>query len=168
MYFHVVFVSGSLKFRNVYLSVLENILILTFCFLFSSVPAAYGTSQARGWIRDAAAGICHSHSNARSELCLWLHHSSWQRWILNPLSRARDRTHVLIDTSQIHFCWATTGTPQNNFLSLFFGWISFFIKKASNFVPNDIKLAVCIFRVQQWKGAGKGSGGDWQQTLTAL
>ena len=32
-----------------------------------------------------------------------LHHSSWQRWILNPLSGARDRTRVLKDTSQVHY-----------------------------------------------------------------
>ena len=33
-----------------------------------------------------------------------LHHSSWQHWILNPLSEARNRTCILMDTSQIHFC----------------------------------------------------------------
>ena len=33
-----------------------------------------------------------------------LHHSSWQCQILNPLSEARDRTYVLMDTSQIRFC----------------------------------------------------------------
>ena len=32
-----------------------------------------------------------------------LHHSSWQYWILNPLSRARDRTRILVDTSW--FCY---------------------------------------------------------------
>ena len=32
-----------------------------------------------------------------------LHHSSWQRQILNPLSEARDRTHILMDASQIRF-----------------------------------------------------------------
>ena len=31
-----------------------------------------------------------------------LHHSSWQYRILNPLSKARDWIHVLIDSSQIH------------------------------------------------------------------
>ena len=31
-----------------------------------------------------------------------LHHSSQHRWILNSLSKARDRTHVLVDTSQVH------------------------------------------------------------------
>ena len=30
-----------------------------------------------------------------------LHYSSWQRWILNPLSEVRDRTLVLMDTSQV-------------------------------------------------------------------
>ena len=30
-----------------------------------------------------------------------LHHSSWQRQILNPLSEARDRTRILMDTSRV-------------------------------------------------------------------
>ena len=37
-------------------------------------------------------------------------HSSWQCRILNPLSKARDRTWVPMDASQISFCWATMGT----------------------------------------------------------
>ena len=49
------------------------------------------------WLKDAAAG---------------LHHNSWQRWILNPLSTARDQTRILMDASQICFPWATTGTPS--------------------------------------------------------
>ena len=39
-------------------------------------------------------------------------HSSWQCQILNPLSKARDWTCVLMDASQIHFHWAMTGTPR--------------------------------------------------------
>ena len=31
-----------------------------------------------------------------------LHHSSRQRQNLNPLSGARERTHILMDTSQVH------------------------------------------------------------------
>ena len=38
--------------------------------LFRATPTAYGSSQARGKIGAAAANLCHSHSNARSELCL--------------------------------------------------------------------------------------------------
>ena len=32
-----------------------------------------------------------------------LHHSSQQHWIPNPLSEARDQTHILLDTSQVHY-----------------------------------------------------------------
>ena len=44
-----------------------------------------------------------------------LHHSWWQRQILNPLSEARDGTYILIDTSQICFPWATTGIPEKTY-----------------------------------------------------
>ena len=40
-----------------------------------------------------------------------LHHSSGQRQILNPLSKARDQAHIQY-TGRVHFCWATTGTPR--------------------------------------------------------
>ena len=58
---------------------------LFFC-LFRATPMAYGSSQARGRIRAAAAG---------------LHHSSQQRWILNLLSEARDQICILMDASQV-------------------------------------------------------------------
>ena len=35
-----------------------------------------------------------------------------QHQILNTLSRARDRTQILMDTSQFNYHWATVGTPQ--------------------------------------------------------
>ena len=35
--------------------------------LFKAAPAACGGSQARGLIRAVAAGLYHSHNNARSE-----------------------------------------------------------------------------------------------------
>ena len=38
--------------------------------LFRATPTAYGSSQARGLIGAVAAGLHHSHSNARSELHL--------------------------------------------------------------------------------------------------
>ena len=39
---------------------------LFFVWLFRATPAACGNSQAMGWIRAAAAGLYHSHSNAVS------------------------------------------------------------------------------------------------------
>ena len=38
--------------------------------LFRATPVPYGGFQARGGIRAVAAGLCHSHSNARSKLHL--------------------------------------------------------------------------------------------------
>ena len=44
----------------------------------------------------ATATLDHSH------ICD-LHHSLWQPRVLNPLSGARDRIHILMDSSQVHF-----------------------------------------------------------------
>ena len=75
---------------------------LFYFLLFRATPAAYGSSQAKGWIGATAPGLHHSHT---------LHHSSRQRRILNPLIEARDQTRILSDTSQVHYRWATMGTP---------------------------------------------------------
>ena len=48
-----------------------------------------------------------------------LHHSSWQCQISDPLWEARDRTCILMDTSQSHFCCATTETPLEVLMSGF-------------------------------------------------
>ena len=39
-------------------------------------------------------------------------HSSRQCQILNPLSGARDQTCILMDTSWVHYRWATVGPPS--------------------------------------------------------
>ena len=41
-----------------------------------------------------------------------LHHSPRQCWIFNPMIKARDRARILVDSSQAHYCWATTGTSH--------------------------------------------------------
>ena len=42
-----------------------------FILLFRATPTEYGGFQAKGRIGAIAAGLYHSHSNTRSELCLW-------------------------------------------------------------------------------------------------
>ena len=61
-----------------------------------------------------------------SHICK-LHHSSWQCQILNPPSQARDWTCILMDVNQIHFCWATTGTPSSLILNYYFSLIFKFL-----------------------------------------
>ena len=81
-------------------------------YLFRATSMTYGICQARGWMGAIAAGLHHSHSNVVSEPYLQpTPHSSWQHWILNPLSRVRDWTCILMDTSQACDHWATMGIP---------------------------------------------------------
>ena len=44
-----------------------------------------------------------------------LHYSSRQCPVLNPLSKVRDQTHILIDASRVRYHRATMGTPKKNF-----------------------------------------------------
>ena len=62
-------------------------------FIFTTTPAVYGVSQARGLIRALPVAYA-TATLGLSHICK-LHRSLR---ILNPLSEARDRTHVLIGT----------------------------------------------------------------------
>ena len=85
--------------------------IINFFFFFGHFRAtsiAYGSSMAKGWIKATAIATAMPDP---SHICN-LYHSSQQCWILNPLSKARDRTWVLMDTSWVHYYWAMMGTPE--------------------------------------------------------
>ena len=93
-----------------------NIYLWIFFFLFGATPEAHGSSQDSGWSGGAASSLHHSHSNTRSEPYLDLCRSSGRPRILNPLTEARDQTHIFTDT-YVRFlnCWATKGTPLMKF-----------------------------------------------------
>ena len=78
-----------------------KMLIYLFICLLGAASTAYRSSQTRHWIGAAAASLHHYHSNARSKGICDLCHSLWQGRILNPLGKARDQTHILMDTSQV-------------------------------------------------------------------
>ena len=69
-----------------------------------ATPAAYGSSQARGRMGAIATGLHRRDSNTRSKPVCDLHYSSQQHQILNPLSKVRDQTHILMDPSHVHYC----------------------------------------------------------------
>ena len=71
-----------------------------------------------------------------------LHHSSWQCRILNPLSGARDRTHILMDTSRVHYHWAMKAT-----LNIYFSFeVNFTYNEIHKFL--SILLSVYTFVIQ--------------------
>ena len=85
------------------------------------------------------------------------HHSSQQRRILNSLSKARDQTRVLMDTSRVHYHWAMMGTPCSIFLIKVilikcFGEVSFlcslkkFIQISAYLFFEDFRLAYFLER----------------------
>ena len=80
---------------------------------------AYGSSQARGQIRVAQPQ--QQQIWAVSTACGAAH---WPCWILNLLSGARDPNHILMDTSWVCYCWATTETPS--LFSAVLVWYIFF------------------------------------------
>ena len=75
----------------------------------------YGSSQIpRLWVKSELQLPAYTTATwVLSHICD-LHHSSQQRWILNPVKEARDLTHIIMDTSHIHFC-CTMGTPKAAF-----------------------------------------------------
>ena len=104
---------------------LDHMGILFFSLLFRAALATCGNSQARDWIGAAAAGLCHNNTMPDPSLIFDLHHSSEQRWILNPLIEARDRIHILKDTSWIRFHCTTMGTPIWEFCLIVLGIFTF-------------------------------------------
>ena len=97
---------------------------------------AYGCSQARGLIGAIAAG---------------LHYSSWQCQILDPLSEARDWTHIFLDTSQCHYHWGMMGTQKQYFRSLF-QWNNFIkIYHAHKYILYClIEITLMFTRILLW------------------
>ena len=74
-------------------------------------PVAYGSSQPRARMGDAAASLYHSHGSAGSEPHLGLMPQPRQHQTPNPLSMARDQTCILMDISQVLNPLRHTGTP---------------------------------------------------------
>ena len=76
-----------------------------FSFFFFAISRAasmaYGGSQARGVIGAVATCLHQNHSNRDPSRVCNLHHSSRQRGIPKPLSKARDRTRNLVVPSRI-------------------------------------------------------------------
>ena len=69
-----------------------------------------------------------------------LHHSSWQNWILNSLSEARDSTSVFMDTS-----WVCNPLSRNRNSLIFIFIISFAMQKLASSTSSHSFIFVLIY-----------------------
>ena len=84
------------------MSVIIMFILLVCVSFFRAVPEAYGSSQAMDRIKSCGGKPTPQPQQHQIRSCvLDLHHSSQQRQILNPLSKARGQTRILRGTSQI-------------------------------------------------------------------
>ena len=65
---------------------------------------AYGVPRLQLQLLQLLAYTTATAAGDPSHICD-LHHNSWQCWILNLLIEARDQTCILMDTSQMCFCY---------------------------------------------------------------
>ena len=63
-------------------------ILIIIILVFRAVPTAYGSSQGMGLIRSVTAGLPTATAMPDPSHIFDLHHSSWQCWILNPVSGA--------------------------------------------------------------------------------
>ena len=66
-----------------------------------AASVAYGSSWAPGWIGAAAETYTTARATPDLSCLCKLYRSSQQRWILNPLSKSRDQTHILRETMRL-------------------------------------------------------------------
>jgi len=100
--------------------IIQNMDLLSFTFFFFLVflgPHPWHMVVPRLGVQSELQLPAYATATAtRGPSCICdLHHNSRQHRILRPLSEARDRTCVLMDTRQIRFRCATTETPKRFF-----------------------------------------------------
>ena len=90
-----------------------------FSFFFCSLGPPPWHMEFLGWgVKLELQLLAHTRATAMPDpSCICdLRHSSRKCQILNPLSKAKDRTPNFMVPSQIYLCCVTTGTPKRLFL----------------------------------------------------
>ena len=117
------------KFVQLY-AILIRRLFFFFFLLFRATPMAYRSSQS-----SSCKSIPQPQQQKDPSHTCKLHYSSWQCWILNPLSEARDQTHILTDTNQVRNLLSHNRNSQKAF---------FFFKNFNLFYWNTVDLQCCV------------------------
>ena len=88
------------------------VLFFFFFFVFLGLYLWHMESPSLGVKSEVQLPACTTATATQDPRCVFdLHHSSRQCWNLNPLTEARGRTCILMDTSWICYRCATTETP---------------------------------------------------------
>ena len=77
---------------------------------------ACGSSQVRGQIGAAGASLCHSHRTTGFQPHLWPPPQLTAMPDPYPLTKARDQTHILMDTRRVLNLLISSGNSQRNFI----------------------------------------------------
>ena len=100
-----------------------------------------------------------------------LHHSARQCWILNPLSEARDHTHIPKDASQVPFHWATVGTPLSLLLLInmwgFFPRFGYRVVVSRVLSPLSLRAQTLLRVLQEQHGSIGRVSGVWLEEIWA-
>ena len=91
----------------------------TFFFFLRAAPVVYGSSLASGQIWAAAAAYATATATRDLSLKCNLCWGLQQCQILNPMSEARDRTHILMDASQVLNLQGHGHSGNSHFLKCF-------------------------------------------------
>ena len=73
------------------------------CYCFGFFQGCRYTKVPRLGVESELQLLSYATATWDPSLICELHHSSRQRWILDPLNEARDRTCILMDASWVHF-----------------------------------------------------------------
>ena len=82
----------------------EGLEEVTFVLFFFLGPHLWHMEVSRLEVESELQLLAYTTATAPWDLSyICYHHSSWQSQILNPLNEARDRTGILMETSQVHY-----------------------------------------------------------------
>ena len=126
------------------------------CYLFRATPTAYGISEARDWIRAAAASLCHNHSNARAKLSVTYSEAVSSAGSFNPLSKAKDWTCIIVDASWILNLLSHDENALKSVLSDKLFYFSFHFLYMEYFF-YALTFSLCVFFFNIWTESIIGS-----------
>ena len=129
---------------------IQSTFMFVFCFVLFFVflqPSLWHMEVSRLGVRSELQLPAYTTATTTPGLSCILCCSSWQHQVLNPLSEARDQTHILRQYIGFLTHWAAMGTLLLSFLLLWDIWVVFFICLTVNNAAITLFFCVHFTRV---------------------